>query len=143
MALLVSSKVFGKRKPLLDDFSVPPPELPGDGGDDYRLRDLIDHIVRHKVAQFKKRQSERRFDRVLSPSQIEADAAKGKVDPAAEDYDQELDVEEAIAVALQGFEDGLYLVILDEVERRSLDEIVFVQPDSRLVFIRLTFLAGF
>jgi hypothetical protein len=47
-----------------------------------------------------------------------------------------------VATALQAFEDGLYLVIIDEVERRSLDEPVHLAEDSQLVFIRLTFLAG-
>ena len=40
------------------------------------------------------------------------------------------------------FEDGLYLTIIDGVERRSLDEPVRLTEDSQLVFIRLTFLAG-
>ena len=39
-------------------------------------------------------------------------------------------------------EDGLYLVIIDEDEQKSLDAQVFLQEDSRLTFIRLTLLAG-
>ena len=47
-----------------------------------------------------------------------------------------------MAAALQGFEDGLYLVVLDGVEQRELDRQVYLTAESRLVFLRLTFLAG-
>jgi hypothetical protein len=43
---------------------------------------------------------------------------------------------------LQAFEDGLYLVVLDGQEQRSLDAQLFLQPDSRVAFVRLTMLAG-
>lgn len=141
MALLVSTRVLGKRKPLLDDFVVPPPGMTP-GGDDFRLRDLIEHVVRHEVDRFRQRQREGRFDRVLSDARIAEAAVRGKVDPAGKDRQQEIDAEAAVATALQAFEDGLYLVIIDEVERRSLDEPVHLAEDSQLVFIRLTFLAG-
>lgn len=141
MALLVSTRVLGKRKPLLDDFGVPPPPA-APGGDDLRLRDVIEHVVRHEVRGFKQRQQARRLDRVLSDAQITEAATRGKVNPAGKDFKQEVDVEVAVGAALQAFEDGLYLVIIDEVERRSLDETVRLSEDSRLTFIRLTFLAG-
>jgi hypothetical protein len=44
--------------------------------------------------------------------------------------------------SFEAFTDGLYLVIIDEVEYRELDAIVRVEPDSRITFLRLTFLAG-
>ena len=47
-----------------------------------------------------------------------------------------------MAAALQGFEDGLYLVVLDGAEQRDLDCQVYPKPESHLVFLRLTFLAG-
>ena len=140
LPLLVSTRVLGRRKPLLGDFSVPPP--PGSGGDDLRLRDVIEHVVRHEAREFKRRQVTRRLDRVLSESQIAEAAVRGKVDPSAKDFEQNVDVEVAVDTALRAFEDGLYLVIIDEVQRRSLDEPVRLVEDSRLAFIRLTFLAG-
>ena len=141
MALLVSTRVLGKRKPLLNDFSVPPPAtVPR--GDDLRLRDVIEHVVRHELREFKRRQRARRFDRVLSDAQIAEATTRGKVDPASKGSKQKVDVDAAVGNAFQAFEDGLYLVIIDEVERRSLDEPVRLAEDSRLVFVRLTFLAG-
>lgn len=58
------------------------------------------------------------------------------------DLEQNVDVEEAIGVALQAFEDGLYLVIVDGEEKRSLDAQVFVKEDSSVAFVRLVMLAG-
>lgn len=140
MGLTITARVLGRRKPLLDDFSVPPPE--GAAGDDLRLRDVIEHVVRHEVRAFEQRQQTRRFDRVLSAADIAAGAERGRVDPAGHGRPAAVDLEQAIGAALQAFEDGLYLVIIDDVERRSLDEAVWLSPDSRLTFIRLTFLAG-
>lgn len=139
--MLISTRVLGKRRPLLDDFDVPPPPDLRDGGD-LRLKDVIEHVVREEVRAFQRRQHARRFDRVLSSGEIAKAAARGKVDPAAKDFEQEVDVEAAVGAALQAFEDGLYLVIIDDEERRSLEEPVQLTNESRLAFIRLTFLAG-
>ncbi|HSL34673.1 MAG TPA: hypothetical protein VK871_13540 [Candidatus Limnocylindrales bacterium] len=53
-----------------------------------------------------------------------------------------MDEGQAIGTALQAFEDGLYLVILDGREQRDLDEQVFPKPDSHLTFLRLVMLSG-
>jgi hypothetical protein len=58
------------------------------------------------------------------------------------DLDQKVDADEAVATALEAFEDGLYLVVVDGQELRNLDAQVFLQPDSRVAFVRLTLLAG-
>jgi hypothetical protein len=55
---------------------------------------------------------------------------------------QNVDVDDAIASALVAFEDGLYLVIVDEKQYKDLDEAVFLTADSRLTFVRLTMLSG-
>ena len=139
--MLVTTRTLGNRRPLLEDFSAPPPADLGDG-DRFRLRDVIASVVRAQVDAFHKRQHRMRFDRVLSARTIDAGAARGKVDPAPKPEPQSVNVDDSVAAALLAFEDGLYLVIVDEVERRTLDEYVQITPDSRLTFIRLTFLAG-
>ena len=143
MALTIRTRRLGKRKRLLDDFSVPPPPSleRGDGGD-FTLRHLIEHVVRQEVRRFHSKQAERRFDRVLAPEQIRQDAITGKVDPSGRDRGAPVDEDSVVGGALQAFEDGLYLVVIDEVERKDLEELVFLTPDSVLTFIRLTFLAG-
>ena len=67
---------------------------------------------------------------------------RGRIDPGGRESEDTVDPEAAVGAALQGFEDGLYLVIVDGAEQRSLDSQVYLTADSRLVFLRLTFLAG-
>ncbi|MFY8201792.1 MAG: hypothetical protein ACOVLE_14035, partial [Pirellula staleyi] len=55
---------------------------------------------------------------------------------------QSVDEDQSIATALQAFEDGMYLVVIDEVEKKNLDEQIFLSHDSRVTFIRLTLLSG-
>jgi hypothetical protein len=139
--LTISGKALGRKKPLFADFSVPfPPEL-GEGGAT-TLRDLIGQVVRHEVAAFKQRQADRKFIHALTARQIEEGAARGKIDMGGRDLNQEVDPEQAVATALEAFEDGLYLVVVDELEQRSLDNQVFLNPDSRVAFVRLVMLAG-
>lgn len=79
---------------------------------------------------------------MLSPAAIEDGGEKGKVDPGGRSRTGTVDTEAAVATALQSFEDGLYLVILDGVEQRELDQQIYTSAESTLVFLRLTFLAG-
>ena len=141
--MLIETRTLGRRGRPLDGWSVPGP--PGDGGGDgdhVTLRELIARVVRAEVAAFDQRERARRFVRVLSDAEIADGAARGRVDPGGRPATGPVDVEHAVGAALQGFEDGLYLVILDGAEQRELDREVFVGPDSKLVFLRLTFLAG-
>jgi hypothetical protein len=142
--LTISGKALGSRKPLFADFSIPPPaELtdPGDGG--VTLRDVITRVVEAEVDAFNTRQQRRKLTLVLSPAEIEAGLEKGRVEPGErEGVPQRADPEQAVGAALEAFEDGIYLVAIDGEEKRNLDEQVYLQPDSRLTFIRLTLLAG-
>jgi len=139
--LTISGKALGRRKPLFADFSIPfQPDL-GDGGS-ITLRDLIERVVRHEVAAFKQRQADRQFVHALTAKQIEEGAARGKVDMGGRDLQQEVDPEQAVATALEAFEDGLYLVVVDGAEQSLLDNQIFLKPDSRVAFVRLTMLAG-
>src|SRR5687768_12923582 len=134
--ITISGKALGRKKPLFADWSVPaPPEARGDGT--FTLRDLLTRIVRHEVTAFKQRQQDRLTLRALSARQIEEAALKGKVEMGGSELVQQVDEEEAVATALQAFEDGLYLVILDDVEQKSLDHQVRLNDDSRVTFIRL------
>jgi len=58
------------------------------------------------------------------------------------DLGQNVDEEQAVGAALQAFEDGLYLVVLDGAEQRDLDKQVFLHADSRITFVRLAMLSG-
>lgn len=139
--ITVQGRSLARRRPLFEDFSVPPPAT--GGGDAVTLRELIAVTVRHQVEAFRQRQQDRQFLRVLTEREILDGAAVGKVDASASDVPPaEVDVEEAIARAIQAFEDGIYLIAIDENDCRDLDAQIFLRPDSRITFIRLTLLAG-
>ena len=135
--LLVQGKALGSKKPLFNDFSVPPPTT-----GDLTLRVLLGHIVRQEVAAFQDRQAERRLLHVLTTKQIDERLAKSKFDRGGSTLDQKVDVDTAIATAIQAFQDGFYLIVLDEMELKDLNAPVSLTPASRLTFIRLSLLAG-
>ena len=142
--MLIETRVLGKKARPLDRWSVPTPPAWSDRGDggSVTLRDLIARVVRAEVGAFERREQARRFVRVLSDAEIADGATTGRIDPGGRLPTGPVDEDAAVSAALQGFEDGLYLVILDGVEQRELDRPVYVTADSRMVFLRLTFLAG-
>lgn len=140
--LTISARAMGKRKPLVPDWQVPWPPEEHDPGEPLTLRQLITRIVCEEVEAFKKRQEAKQFVRILTEQQIEAALTKGRVDAGGRNLNQSVIPEEAAATALQAFEDGLYLVILDGEEQRELDRQIFLQADSHVVFIRMVMLAG-
>jgi hypothetical protein len=140
--LTISARAMGKRKPLVPDWQVPWPPEEHDRTEPVTLRRLITRIVHQEVEAFKQRQERRQIVRILTERQIEEGLAKGRVDSGGRNLHQTVNPEEAVATALQAFEDGLYLVILDGEEQRELDREIFLQPDSHLVFVRLVMLAG-
>ena len=119
-----------------------PPEWSPERGEPLTLREVITRIVLQEVESFRQRQQQRRLVRILTEQQIEEGLAKGRVEAGGSNLDQRVDPEIAVATALQAFEDGIYLVILDGEEQRDLDREVNVHAGSHLVFVRLTLLAG-
>ena len=143
--MLISGKALGRKKPLFSDWSIPiPPEWNDGGGDGgLTLRDLIDRIVRDEVKAFRKRQHDRQFLRALTAAEIDAAAEKGKIQMGESEVGiQAVDEDQAVGTALQAFEDGMYLVVIDDVEQTHLDQQVYLTEDSRITFIRLTLLSG-
>jgi hypothetical protein len=140
--LTIDAKILGRKKPLFQDWSIPLPPDVGGGGDPWTLRKLITRIVLEEVAAFRERQEERKVIQALTAAQIDEGAAKGKVDMGGRDLKQKVDADAAVAAALQAFEDGIYLVVLDGEEQKDLDKEIHVQPDSRLTFVRLALLSG-
>lgn len=140
--ITVSGKTLGRKPALFADFSVPfPPDLQS-AGDRLTLRALITCIVQYEVTEFRQRQEERVLHRALTARQIEAGAERGKIDSGGQKYDQQVDADAAVAAALEAFEDGIYLVVVDDEEQKELDREIFPHADSRVTFIRLTLLAG-
>lgn len=144
--MLIELRAPGPASRIIDSWTIPtpPPSAPtrGEGDGSVTLRQLISGVVRDQIEAFRHRASRHRLDRVLTATEIDDAAALGKVDPGGRPLRADVDLEAAIGAALQAFEDGMYLVIVDGVEQTDLDAQVFVRDDSQLVFIRLVFLAG-
>jgi len=141
--MVIETRVLGRKGRPVDNWSVSlPPDL-SDGGDGgVTLRALITRLVREEIGAFRERERTRRLVRLLSDREMADAAARGKIDAGGRPTGPDVDENGAIGAALQGFLDGLYLVVLDGVEQRDLERQVFVNSDSRIVFLRLTFLAG-
>ena len=138
--LTISGKSIGKKNPLFADFSVPVPSF---DGNELTLRALIDSVVRHEVVEFQKRQEDRQFIRVLTQREIDAGAKAGKIESGGSEVaPQEVDADEAVEAALLAFQDGIYLVSIDDEQIRELDHVLDLKPESRVTFVRLTQLAG-
>src|SRR5262245_41205481 len=119
--LTISGKTLARKQALFADFSMPfPPDLNA-AGDRLMLRDLITRIVRREVAEFRQRQEERVLHRALTARQIDAGAERGKIDSGGQKLDQNVDEDAAVAAALEAFEDGLYLVVVDDAEQKDLN----------------------
>lgn len=141
--MYIETRTLGRKARPLDGWAVPEPPVGPDGdGGRLTLRALIARVVRAEVAAFDQRERARRLVRVLSDAEVAEGETRGRIAPGGRPPNAPVNVELAVDAALQGFEDGIYLVILDGAEQRELDREVFVTPDSKLVFLRLTFLAG-
>ena len=142
ITLTVEGKVVGQKNPLFSDWQVELPPWIQNYGDHLKLRDLIASIVSKEVEFFKTRQDERKLARVMSALDIEQGTIRGKIDSGQRDLKQSVNAENAVAVALQSFEDGLYFVFVDDVQQTHLDDEVFLKSNSKVVFMRLTALTG-
>jgi hypothetical protein len=79
---------------------------------------------------------------VLTIKEIDDGLQKGKVFSGGSELEQKVDTDQAIAAAIEAFQDGLYMVVVDEAEIKSIDAVITLNEASRLTFIRLSLLAG-
>lgn len=116
------------------------PHFDTEESDDFRVRHLITKLVNESVRDFHGREARDR-SRILTPDELAKGLAIGKFGSPREEL-QAVDVDEAVDQALQAFEDGLYLLFVDQIEKRELDERVALLPATNVTIIRLTALAG-
>lgn len=139
-SLTVETQVLGARRPL-PAWRVAYPEEWQVAGETMPLRQLIARIVTEEVLAFNERQETRQLAHALSLHEITRAAAKGKIDMGGRPATK-ADAGESVRIALQAFEDGMYLVFVDGEQVTSLDAPVLVHAESRLRFVRLVMLAG-
>jgi len=136
MNVFIKLKSAGKRRPVLDSISYALP----DGISS--LRQLIETVVRQEVQKYNSRGTENILVPFLTESEIADQSTVGKIGFGSLYSDKKASPEKAVETALQGFEDGLFRVIVEGKEAADLDETLDLQENDTLTFIRLTFLAG-
>ena len=134
--VFVNLKSVGKRRPILKKTPYTLSEnIPN-------LRQLIEVIVRQEVLSYNTKGLENMLIPFLTETEISDQATVGKVGFGRLYSDRKADPDQAVGVAIQGFEDGLFKVLIDDIELPELDSSVEIQEGNVLTFIRLTFLAG-
>lgn len=131
------------------------------------LRELITEIVKLEVDEFNNRVKNNRIKidkvkidkvkddklkndkvednnvlRYLTDNEIKSKVSTGKISTYSVQNLTNVDIDEAIETAILGFEDGLYFVFIDDKKIESIDEIINLDENSLLMFLRLTSLTG-
>lgn len=140
--IVVEGKVIGQRRPLFADWQLAMPPSWESAVRPPTLRELIEEIVRGEVRAFQDREQQRSMIRTLTQADIERGLMKGKVDSGGRQAGAPVDPAEAVATAIQAFQDGLYYVFIDEEQQTELDVAVALHADTRVTFLRLVALAG-
>ncbi|GGJ66783.1 hypothetical protein [Deinococcus aquiradiocola] len=133
--MIVETKLLGRRTP----FERRPVDLPDHS---HTLAGLLTHLVEHEVAAYRERQDSVGVLRVLTEHELQDAAQTGRVTVAPQERGGDVDPQDAVRTALTAFRDGLYYVFVDDCQLRDLHEPVTLRPDSTLLLLRLTALAG-
>lgn len=136
MRIFVNCKQAGRRRPVL----APVPRTVPD--DTATLRALLTELVRQEVAAYNAKGEDTALIALLTPQQLDGQAAAGKVDFGRVYGGRKADGQKAVANALQCFADGLVRVFQGDTERTDLDAPLPITENDVFTFIRLTFLAG-
>jgi hypothetical protein len=135
MAITIDIRQTGRRRPLAE-----PLTLDLDGG--VTLRALIERVVASELAAYEQHRRERAVLRALTEREIDAAAQQGKIDAGGVDTPPPPPLDAAVETALTAFTDGLYFVFVDDVQVDALQAELHLQPNSRVLFLRLVALAG-
>ena len=106
------------------------------------LKELIEECVKSEVKHYNEKREEIKLMSFLSPKDIQEQSETGKIGFGDLENRELAQVDEAIANALLAFEDGLFVVFVDDEEIKSFEQSIALKPDSVIAFIRLTFLTG-
>jgi hypothetical protein len=136
MNVYIKLKSAGKRRVLLDNFPYVLPDTTA------TLRQLLEAVVSQEVEKYNSRGVENMLVPFLTEAEISDQGTVGKVGFGRIYSDVKANPIKALETALQGFEDGLFRVVINETEATELDLPLNIQENDVLTFIRLTLLAG-
>ena len=134
MELTLQLKRLGKRKVKEVPFTLE--ETPKN------LEDLLIGCVKNQVEAFNKKRLEVNVIGFLSPAEIEEKAQSGKVEFGELANTELANLEKATENVLLAFNDGLFVVFIDDDEITDLKAPLELTSESIIAFIRMTFLVG-
>lgn len=133
----IEAKQFGRGPALFPKWEMELPTEP------LTLREFLTRVVQHEVAAYQERQEGRKTLQILTERQIAEGAAAGKIDMGGRsETDITVNLEDAVAQAIQAFTDGIYYVFVDDNQQEDLDGVLTLRQGSRVMFLRLVALAG-
>lgn len=136
MKITVNTKAVGKLRAGVEKTVL---ELDGAPKD---TRSLITLTVGACAAAFSRRAQSGEVLRTLTDERLTAMADQGKISFGSVYGENAVDLEAALANALQCFEDGIYRIFVDGKQLERLDEAITLDESSELTFVRLTMLTG-
>ncbi len=136
MRIRVMVKQIGKRKPVIGEQVL---QLQQSAT---TLQQLIEQIVTINVEHYNNRTVEKLFVTVLSEQEIKDKADRGKVGFDVRYNPNRQDLNKALENAKLSFQDGLYKVFINDVEIEHWQQEIGLQEDDRILFLKLTMLAG-
>lgn len=135
--IAVGAKAIGHKRELFTPFRISVCDRA------LSLQELLAEIVTQEVFAFSERQSQQQLRQVLTKEGMETGLVQGKISSGEREFPAvEVNVQDAIAQAMQGFRDGLYYVFIDDIQYENLDTPVALKPESQMLFLRLVPLVG-
>lgn len=138
MKITVRVKQAGRKHALIENKSIEIEDI----GENPTLENLLKAVVKQQVEEFNDKPVEKNLLPFLSKDEIEQKSESGKVGFGSIYNENKADLTKAQTTALQAFEDGMFAVFANDDEIQKLDEIVALNGETVITFIRLTFLAG-
>ena len=136
MNILVTLKQAGKRRDRITALPFPLEDTPS------TVRELIVQCVHTCVTQYNERVRRGESTVPLSSAQMDAMSETGKFAFGINYGQKEANEVSAVETALQAFEDGLFRVFLNNEELTDPNAPILLHENDRVIFIRLTMLAG-
>ena len=137
-SIYITIKKLGKREPIIEKQAFP---LTQTFLDKPTLQNFIQLVVEKEVANNEKITNQSLLP-YLGKTTLSKMATHGKVDFSAVYNTESVIITEAVNTALQAFEDGLFMVLIDGGNCRQLKQKIQFRENSEVVFLRLVALAG-
>lgn len=136
MNVKITMKQLGKKRSKISEVDFALSNKPD------TVEGLIKEAVHTCVMAYNLRVRNKEEGKPLTDEQISDMSEIGKIAFGINYGGKEANEEEAVAVAIQAFEDGLVRIFQGEEELTELEQRIELQENDLLTFIRLTMLAG-